>query len=104
MTVDHVLQVLDEPPLAGRHDNLTAWNGYARSFPRYVIHPHRFAVRGDRVAVLGHTTGSHLGLPDFQESTLTLIWVAEVESGKVRRWRLIQDTSKNRADMGIDRV
>jgi hypothetical protein len=104
MTADHVLQVFDEAPLAGRDDNVDAWNGYVTSFPSYVIYPHRFAARGDRVAVLGHTTGSHMGLSDLEESARTLIWVAQVESGKVRLWRLVEDTSKSRADLGLEMV
>jgi hypothetical protein len=104
MTVDHVLQVFDEPPLTGRADNINAWDGYVKSFPRYVIYPHRLAARDDQVAVLGHTTGSHLGLPDLEESALTLIWIAKVEAGKVRLWRPIEDTTENRADSGLDLV
>jgi hypothetical protein len=104
MTADHVLQVFDEAPLAGRDDNVDAWNGYVTSFPSYVIYPHRFAARGGRVAVLGHTTGSHLGLPNLEESTITLIWIAEIESGQVRLWRLVEDTLKNRADLGLEQV
>ena len=104
MTADHVLQVFDEPPIVGRHENVSAWTGYATSFPSYVIYPHRFAARGDRVAVLGHTTGSHMGLSDLEESARTLIWIAEIESGLVRLWRLVEDTLKNRADLGLEQV
>jgi hypothetical protein len=53
------------------------------------------------VAVLGHTTGSHLGLPDEQESKLTVIWVADVRDGKVASWRIIEDTSQRRAASGL---
>jgi hypothetical protein len=47
--------------------------------------------------VLGHTTGSHLGLDDAEESRLTLIWVTEVVEGALRGWRLIEDTPAGRA-------
>ena len=104
MTADHVLQVFDEPPIVGRHENVSAWTGYVTSFPSYVIYPHRLAARGGRVAVLGHTTGSHLGLPNLEESTMTLIWIAEIEAGLVRVWRLVEDTLKNRADLGLEQV
>ena len=102
MTEDHSLYVLDEPPVSGRARNVEAWRDYATSFPNYVIHPHRVAVDGSRVAVLGHTTGSHLGLADSEEEKLTLIWVAEVERGAVRSWRLIEDTGQNRHRLGLD--
>ena len=104
MTADHVLHVYNEVPLAGRDKNVDAWSGYLRGFPSYVIYPHRFAASGNRVAVLGHTTGSHLGLPNSEESTMTLIWIAEIESGKVRLWRLVEDTPKNRAELGLELV
>src|SRR6185437_13900001 len=83
MTEDHFLQVLDEPPLRGRDANRSAWEGYATSFPDYVIYPHRIAERDGRVAVLGHTTGSHLGRPDGEEAALLVIWVAQVRDGRL---------------------
>ena len=104
MSEDHSLYVFDEPPVTGRTRNVEAWHGYASSFPNYVIHPHRVAAHGSRVAVLGHTTGSHLGLPDPEEEKLTLIWVADVEGGAIRSWRLIEDTGHNRHRLGLDRA
>src|SRR5258706_1856360 len=67
MNPDHRLEVLDEEPLVGTEANTDAWRGYFDSFPRYVIHPHRIAERDSRVAILGHTTGSHLALADEDE-------------------------------------
>jgi hypothetical protein len=97
LTDDHQLCVFNEDPLIGRAANVEAWRGYAQSFPEYVIYPHRIAEQANVVAVLGHTTGSHLGLADVEESRLTLIWLAEVENGALRSWRLIEDTPANRA-------
>lgn len=102
MADDHALQVFDEAPLIGRQDNVEAWHGYAANFPSYAIHPHRVAEVGGRVAVVGHTTGSHLGLPDEEERVLTLIWVADVEHGLVRSWRLMEDSPQNRGRLGLD--
>jgi hypothetical protein len=101
MTQDHVLQVFDEAPLAGRDENVAAWHGYAEASPDYCIHPHRLAEAAGRVAVLGHTTGSHLGLPPEEERNLTLIWVAEVVGVAVRSWTLIADTVENRRRYGL---
>ena len=70
MTDDHALDVFDEPPVVGRPANFEAWRGCVNSFPDYVIYPHRIALSGDTVAILGHTTGSHLGLPDEEESSI----------------------------------
>lgn len=101
MSEDHQLVVLDEAPLIGRDANVQAWRGYATAFPDYVIYPHRIAESNGRVAVLGRTTGSHLGLPDEEELKLTVIWVAEVASGQVRLWQLLEDTPERRAELGL---
>ena len=101
---DHRLEVFDEDPLVGKDANTVAWRGYFDGFPRYVIHPHRLAERDGSVAILGHTTGSHLGLPDDEESALTLIWIADTANGAVTAWRLIEDNPTNRNRWALDEV
>lgn len=102
MTEDHRLKVLDEEPLVGRDANIEAWHGYASAFPNYVIYPHVIVEHiGAGVAVLGHTTGSHLGLPDAEESRLLVIWAAFVVGGFVRSWQVIADTHEARAELGL---
>jgi ketosteroid isomerase-like protein len=104
MSDDHALQVFEEPPPCGRTRNVEAWRGYVTSFPDYVIYPHRVAADGDRVAILGHTTGSHVALSDQQEEKRTLIWVAETDGRAVRSWRLTAHTEQNRHILGLDLV
>ena len=94
---DHRLVVLDEAPVVGRAANLTAWEGYLSAFPDYVIHPRHLAVAGSQVAVLGATTGSHLGLPDDEELALGVIWLADVVEGRLTRWQVAEDTAALRA-------
>jgi hypothetical protein len=101
MSEDHTLQVFDEPALVGRAANVDAWRGYCARFPNYVIGVHATAERAGAVAVLGHTTGSHLGLPDADEARLTLIWLAEVADDRVRTWQLLEDTVGNRERVGL---
>jgi ketosteroid isomerase-like protein len=101
MTDDHTLVVLDEAPLVGKHANVEAWRGYATSFPDYVIHPHRIVGRGDEVVLIGHTTGSHLGLADDEESKITVIWRAEVRDGRLASWQIIEDTPAARAALAL---
>jgi hypothetical protein len=97
ITDDHRLQVFTEEPVVGREANANAWGGYFEGFPNYVIYPRRIAeVTESMVAILGHTTGSHLGLPDDEESRQTLIWLAETASGRLRGWSLVDDTPENR--------
>jgi len=101
MAEDHTLKVFDEAPLAGRHANIAAWRGYAGAFPHYRIYPDQVSEDEDRVAVLGHTTGSHLGLPDDEERRMTLIWVAEVVDGALRSWTLVEDSLESRERLGL---
>jgi len=93
--------VLDEDPVVGRRANLDAWRGYFSAFPSYVIHPRHLAASGPTVAVLGTTTGSHVGLPDEEEVTLDVIWIAEAVLGRLSRWRIAADTPALRARVGI---
>jgi ketosteroid isomerase-like protein len=105
MTDDHELAVFDEQALRGKAPNIEAWKGYASAFPHYVIYPHAVAeLSGDRVAVLGHTTGSHLGLSDQEERKLSVIWLAKVQDGKLRCWRLLEDTPTRRSDLGLSQL
>jgi ketosteroid isomerase-like protein len=101
MTDDHTLVVLDEAPLVGKHANVEAWRVHATSFPDYVIHPHRIVGRGDEVVLFGHTTGSHLGLADDEESKITVIWRAEVRGGRLASWQIIEDTPAARAALAL---
>jgi ketosteroid isomerase-like protein len=101
MSSDHRLEVFDEEPLVGREANTEAWRGYFDAFPAYVIYPDRVAEMARRVAVLGHTTGSHLGLPDEEEGRLTLIWLVDTAGGTVTRWKLVEDNPVNRSNHGL---
>jgi hypothetical protein len=67
-----------------------------------VISPHRIVGRGVQVVVLGHTTGSHLALPDEEESQLTLIWRVLVRDGRLTLWQIIEDTPANREELGLE--
>jgi ketosteroid isomerase-like protein len=101
MTDDHVLRVLDTPPVAGAALR-PAWQGYFSAFPDYVVYPERIAQNGNLVAVLGHTTGSHLGLRDDEESRIPVIWTAEVRDGLIARWSIVEDGPKVRSELGLD--
>ncbi len=102
MTEDHTLRVFDEEQLVGRDANIDAWLGYVSGFPDYVIYPERLAERGATVAVLGHTTGSHLRLAEVEERRMSLIWLAEVSDGKLRSWTLVEDSTAHRHTYGLD--
>ncbi len=100
MTDDHALVVLDEAPLVGCSQNRQAWHDYFTSFPDYVIYPRHIAGAGHSVAVLGTTTGSHLGLSDEEEMKLDVVWLAQVVDGHLSLWR-VAETPELRDEVGI---
>lgn len=101
MTDDHALLILQEPPVSGHEALGSAWQGYFDAFPRYVIYPRQIAEQGNLVAVLGSTTGSHLGLPDEEEQRLDVIWTAEVCEGLLATWSIVEDTPQTRSELGL---
>lgn len=101
MSEYHELRVYRETPVVGIEPNVEGWRGYAGSFPEYVIYPRQISESGGVVTVLGHTTGSHLNLPDEEESQLTLIWQAKVTDGLLDDWVLLEDTPENRRLFGL---
>jgi ketosteroid isomerase-like protein len=103
MTDDHELLVFDVEPVRGRDANIEAWVGYATSWPDYRIYAHETVEQDGKVAMLGHTTGSHLELPDDIEARETLIWVADITDGRLRTWQLVEDTAEHRRELGFDR-
>ncbi len=101
LSPDHRLEVFDEQPLIGKRANAIAWRGYLDKFPDYVIYPRQMNERGGTVAILGHTTGSHLGQRDQDERIRTLIWLADIRHGRVTRWKLIEDNAESRDAWGL---
>jgi ketosteroid isomerase-like protein len=101
MTDDHVMRILDEAPVSGKQALREAWRGYFEAFPRYRVYVDRIAVAGDRVAVLGHTTGSHLGLPDREESALPVVWTADVRGERLASWNILEDSTERRRELGL---
>jgi ketosteroid isomerase-like protein len=101
MSDDHTLRVFTEDPVTGRQQNIEAWRGYCSSWPDYIIYPRRMAEVDGTVAIVGHTTGSHLELPDDEESQMTLIWLCRCADGEVTAWELIEDTPESRATWAL---
>ncbi|MDY7104360.1 MAG: nuclear transport factor 2 family protein [Actinomycetota bacterium] len=98
---EHRLEIGGTEPVVGREANVAAWRGYVEAFPDYVIHPRYLTSNGGRVAVLGTTTGSHLGLPDDEEAKLGVVWLADVADGLLMRWVVLDDDGPTRAEAAI---
>jgi hypothetical protein len=101
MSHDHELVVFEEAPVRGKSANVLAWKGYFAAFPRYRISVHRQASQEGQIALLGHTIGSHLQLPDEMEAQISFIWLAEVREGLITRWALRADSPDERRSLGL---
>lgn len=101
MSDDHPMVVPDDEAIRGRSASVEAWRRYFESFPDYLIFRRHMTVDGNRVAVLGTTTGSHFGLPPEEEMKLSVIWLAEVSDGSLSQWQLAENTLELRTDLGM---
>jgi ketosteroid isomerase-like protein len=89
------------------------WRGYFDLFPDYRIEVERVAVTGDRVTLVGHSSGtlSDSGraalrradgsVPADDELQGPAIWTALIRDGRVAQWRVYLDTPDTRAALGI---
>lgn len=79
------------------------WCAYLQDNPNYHIYIRQIFILDEGIAVIGHTTGSHLNLPDSAEfHNEGVIWVAQVAQGKLRQWQLYSDTVKNQLLLNLN--
>ena len=102
MADDHIFIDLSGEVHRDREALIDGWRSYFNQFPEYMIHLAEVYIFGDRVALVGRTTGSHTGQPRHEEFQGTVIWVAETHKGKLKRWQLVKDTLQNRASLALD--
>lgn len=79
-----------------------AWTGYFRMVPDYRISHQEILSNGDIVALFGKAEGTYtadgkLNKEDFWSAPAS--WLARVESGKIREWRVYCDNEPIRAIM-----
>ena len=87
----------------GKKQIIDFWQGYLSANPNYQIYIHRILLNQIGVILVGHTTGSHLKLPDeteFQEEGL--IWVVGVSHDLIASWQLYQDTVENELTLEME--
>jgi len=86
----------------GRQAMHAGWESYFKLCPDYMIHLSAAYERGNRVMLVGRTTGSHLGQPrrvEFESGTL--IWIIEFEGDQLSLWQLVTDTPDVRSAHGL---
>ena len=71
------------------------WNDYFSSYPEYKIQVEKLITSGNGVAVIGHTTGCHVG-PAVEEKW-TILWTSQIRNGLVAQWRIYSDVEEVRA-------
>ncbi len=81
-----------------------AWKTYLESYPDYHLYIRRIFQNGDIIYLVGHTTGSHLNLPDAEEfHSEGVIWISQVKDGKVARWQLQNDSPEAIKRLDLDK-
>lgn len=96
MTDDHVFVDSVGGRVEGRQQCLAAWRGFFGAYPDY---RNEFASivssSGGTVAVAGRSVCSEPALDG------PALWTARIHEGRVREWRLYEDTPEMRARIGI---
>jgi hypothetical protein len=96
MTNDHRFVDLSGKEHVGRAVMQRGWTDYFRLCPHHLIHVCKFHKRGNRVFLIGRTTGSHLDLPLPEEFQDAVIWIADVEGERLSLWKIVADTAETR--------
>src|SRR5690349_23470591 len=100
MTPDHVFYVEGENPTSGKAAMREAWIGYFTAFPNYKIVVDELYDQGDKIFVIGHTSGSQVP-PEIEETPSSVIWEAQIRDGLVAAWIIYDATQENRKRFNI---
>ncbi|MFW9802150.1 MAG: nuclear transport factor 2 family protein [Candidatus Thorarchaeota archaeon] len=79
----------------GRDD----WYSYFEKNPKYKIHIDHIANSGKGVAIIGRTTGCHVG-PEV-EKAWKILWIAQVQENLIAEWRIYSDVHEIREAANI---
>jgi ketosteroid isomerase-like protein len=76
------------------------WCSYFENYPDYKIHLGHLVNSGKGVAIIGKTTGCHVG--PVVEEQWTILWIAQVRDELVSEWRIYSDVHevRERANIG----
>ncbi len=100
---DHTFVDMQGDEIQGKSEVLKAWQNYLESYPDYKIFIREIFNRGEDIAMIGHTTGSHLQISDVDEfHGEGVIWLSREENGKITLWQLYNNTPENRVMLDLD--
>ena len=87
MTDDHCFIDSAGNRVQGKEQCLRAWNGFFAAFPDYQNVFETISVEGNEVTISGYSTCS------VPELAGPVIWIAQVEAGKLSLWQIIDPTN-----------
>jgi limonene-1,2-epoxide hydrolase len=95
MSHDHTFTDARGNSFSGVDQMVFGWQHFFNAYPGYWIQVDRSFADGARVALFGEAGGKwRVGERILDKSwTVAAAWLAEVESGKVRRWSIFCDTA-----------
>ena len=97
MSEDHVFIDSEEELDEGKRSCLENWMGFFQIFPDYKNVVDSIDTDGETVVIEGHTECSDKRLEG------PAIWTAKIEDGKIKQWRVYEDTPVNREKLRIKR-
>jgi ketosteroid isomerase-like protein len=96
MTDDHVFVDSANSTIGGKALCLEAWRQFCTAFPDYRNHFERVLSAGSDVIIIGRSVCSDARLAG------PALWSARIEGACIAEWRVYEDTSVNRALLGLD--
>ena len=95
MTDDHVFIDSANNTISGKEPCVEAWRGFFAAFPDYRNHFKYVVLSGRKAVIVGCSvcSGARLAGP--------ALWTAKVEGQLIAEWRVYEDTSANRALLGL---
>jgi ketosteroid isomerase-like protein len=96
MTDDHAFIDSANMEFRGKDKALQAWRGFFEAFPEYKNVFDLVKAKADTVVMLGHSICSN-----NKDLDGPAMWTAKVEGDKLAEWRVYEDTTENRTQLGI---
>jgi ketosteroid isomerase-like protein len=94
-TEDFVFIDYDGDVTTGQDD----WHSYFENYPEYKIHIDHLVNGGNGVAIIGRTTGCHVG-PKVEKNWI-ILWIAQVRGDLIAEWRIYSDVHEIREEVNI---
>jgi hypothetical protein len=95
MTDGHVFIDSANNMVAGKERRIEAWRGFFGAFPDYRNHFESVFSAGSEAVIVGRSACSDTRLAG------PALWTAKIDGELIAEWRVYEDTSANRALLGV---